>query len=103
MHVYGKHPMCITAAAKSLQLCLTLCNPRDGSPAGSPVPGILQARTLEWVAILSVFFFFFLVLCLFIIYFWSALFVAACGLFLVAARGLLIAVATFVLELERGC
>ena len=47
--------------------------------------------------------FFFLVLCLFIIYFWSALFVAACGLFLVAARGLLIAVAAFVLELERGC
>ena len=39
------------AAAKSLQLCLTLCNPIDGSPPGSPVPGILQARTLEWVAI----------------------------------------------------
>ena len=39
------------AAAKSLQLCLTLCNPRDGSPPGSPIPGILQARTLEWVAI----------------------------------------------------
>ena len=39
------------AAAKSLQLCPTLCNPRDGSPPGSPVPGILQARTLEWVAI----------------------------------------------------
>ena len=39
------------AAAKSLQLCQTLCNPRDGSPPGSPVPGILQARTLEWVAI----------------------------------------------------
>ena len=39
------------AAAKSLQLCLTLCNPIDGSPAGSPVPGILQARTLAWVAI----------------------------------------------------
>ena len=39
------------AAAKSLQSCLTLCNPTDGSPAGSPVPGILQARTLEWVAI----------------------------------------------------
>ena len=39
------------AAAKSLQSCLTLCDPRDGSPAGSPVPGILQARTLEWVAI----------------------------------------------------
>ena len=38
-------------AAKSLQSCLTLCDPRDGSPSGSPVPGILQARTLEWVAI----------------------------------------------------
>ena len=37
--------------AKSLQSCLTLCNPIDGSPPGSPVPGILQARTLEWVAI----------------------------------------------------
>ena len=40
-----------TAAAKSLQSCPTLWNPRDGSPPGSPVPGILQARTLEWVAI----------------------------------------------------
>ena len=39
------------AAAKSLQLCPTLGNPIDGSPPGSPVPGILQARTLEWVAI----------------------------------------------------
>ena len=39
------------AAAKSLQLCPTLCDPRDGSPPGSPVPGILQERTLEWVAI----------------------------------------------------
>ena len=39
------------AAAKSLQLCLTLCDPRDGSPPGFSVPGILQARTLEWVAI----------------------------------------------------
>ena len=39
------------AAAKSLQLCLTLCDPIDRSPPGSPVPGILQARTLEWVAI----------------------------------------------------
>ena len=38
-------------AAKSLQLCLTLCDPIDGSPPGSSVPGILQARTLEWVAI----------------------------------------------------
>ena len=40
-----------SAAAKSLQLCPTLCDPIDGSPPGSPVPGILQARTLEWVAI----------------------------------------------------
>ena len=39
------------AAAKSLQLCPTLCNPIDGSPPGSPVSGIFQARTLEWVAI----------------------------------------------------
>ena len=39
------------AAAKSLQSCPTLCNPIDGSPPGSPVPGILQARTLEWFAI----------------------------------------------------
>jgi len=39
------------AAAKSLQSCLSLCDPIDGSPPGSPVPGILQARTLEWVAI----------------------------------------------------
>ena len=40
-----------TATAKSLQSCLTLCDPIDGSPPGSPVPGILQATTLEWVAI----------------------------------------------------
>ena len=39
------------AAAKLLQSCPTLCDPIDGSPAGSPVPGILQARILEWVAI----------------------------------------------------
>ena len=39
------------AAAKSLQSCPTLCDPRDRSPPGSPIPGILQARTLEWVAI----------------------------------------------------
>ena len=39
------------AAAKSLQSCPTLCDPIDGSPLGSSVPGILQARTLEWVAI----------------------------------------------------
>ena len=43
---------CGTAtAAKSLQSCPTLCDPIDGSPTGSPVPGVLQARTLEWVAI----------------------------------------------------
>ena len=39
------------AAAKSLQSCLTLCDPIDGNPPGSAVPGILQARTLEWIAI----------------------------------------------------
>ena len=39
------------AAAKSLQLCPTLCDPIDSSPPGSPIPGTLQARTLEWVAI----------------------------------------------------
>ena len=41
------------AAAKSLQSCLTLHDPRDGSPPASPIPGILQAKTLEWVAISS--------------------------------------------------
>ena len=41
----------LDAAAKSLQSCPTLCDPIDGSPPGSPIPGILQARTLEWVAI----------------------------------------------------
>jgi len=41
------------AAAKSLQSCQTLCNPIDGSPPGFPIPGILQAKTLEWVAISS--------------------------------------------------
>ena len=45
------HIHAATAAAKSLQSCLTLCDPIDGSPPGSPVPGILQARTLEWVTI----------------------------------------------------
>ena len=44
-------PQTAAAAAKSLQSCPTLCDPIDGSPPGSPVPGILQARTLEWVAI----------------------------------------------------
>ena len=41
----------LAAAAKSLQSCPTLCDPIDGSPPGSPIPGILKARTLEWVAI----------------------------------------------------
>ena len=49
MHL--KSLLAAAAAAKSLQSCLTLCDPIDGSPPGSPVPGILQARTLEWVAI----------------------------------------------------
>ena len=48
LDIINKH---IAAAAKSLQSCPTLCDPIDGSPAGSPIPGILQARTLEWVAI----------------------------------------------------
>ena len=48
--LYSSYPS-LAAAAKSLQSCLTLCDPREGSPPGSPVPGILQARTLEWVAI----------------------------------------------------
>ena len=47
---YFNH-LAAAAAAKSLQSCPTLCDPIDGSPPGSPVPGILQARTLEWVAI----------------------------------------------------
>ena len=47
--MFTAHP--VAAAAKSLQSCPTLCDPRDGSPPGSPVPGILQARTPEWVAI----------------------------------------------------
>ena len=46
-----KEVIAAAAAAKSLQSCLTLCNSIDGSPLGSPVPGILQARTLEWVAV----------------------------------------------------
>ena len=46
-----KNKKVAAAAAKSLQSCPTLCDPRDDSPPGSPVPGILQARTLEWVAI----------------------------------------------------
>ena len=57
MSIYAKqkqihrHRKQTTAAAKSLQSCPTLCDPIDGSPPGSPVPGILQARVLEWVAI----------------------------------------------------
>ena len=47
----GKAAAAAAAAAKSLQPCPTLCNPIDGGPPGSPVPGILQARMLEWVAI----------------------------------------------------
>ena len=51
----NKRKNCIScaaaAAAKSLQSCPTLCDPKDSSPPGSPIPGILQARTLEWVAI----------------------------------------------------
>ena len=43
--------LCKSKVAKSLQSCPTLCDPRDGSPPGSPTPGILQARTLEWIAI----------------------------------------------------
>ena len=46
-----RKPAAAAAAAKSRQSCPTLCDPRDGSPLGSPVQGILQARTLEWVAI----------------------------------------------------
>ena len=45
-----KGPSGASAAAKSLQPCPTLCDPTGGSPPGSPVPGILQARTLEWGA-----------------------------------------------------
>ena len=50
--LYLDHPFWYAATgAKSLQSCPTLCDPIDGSPPGLPVPGILQARTLEWVAI----------------------------------------------------
>ena len=45
-----QHTAAAAAAAKLLQLCPALCDPIDGSPPGFPVPGILQARTLEWVA-----------------------------------------------------
>ena len=50
-HISGGTRQAAAADAKSLQSCLTLCDPRDSSPPGSPIPGILQARTLEWVAI----------------------------------------------------
>ena len=48
---YSSFKFMHAAAAKSLQSCPTLCDTRDDSPRGSPIPGILQARTLEWVAI----------------------------------------------------
>ena len=47
----GPHFPAAAAPAESLQSCPTLCDPIDGSPPGSPIPGILQARTLEWVTI----------------------------------------------------
>ena len=47
-HIYTE---AVTVMVESLQSCPTLCDPIDGSPPGSPVPGILKARTLEWVAI----------------------------------------------------
>ena len=49
--VVADYTTAAVAAANSFQRCLTLCDPIDGSPPDSPVPGILQARTLEWVAI----------------------------------------------------
>ena len=51
MHFFDSDAAATAAAAKSLQSCLTLCDPIDRSPPGSPVPGILQARTLEWLGI----------------------------------------------------
>ena len=53
MGISGTELITAAAAAKPLQSCPTLCDVIDGSPPGSPVPGILQARTLEWVAISS--------------------------------------------------
>ena len=53
MGISGTELITAAAAAKPLQSCPTLCDPIDGSPPGSPVPGILQARPLEWVAISS--------------------------------------------------
>ena len=49
--IMGKAKVAAAAAAKSLQSCPTLYDPIDGSPPGSPVPGMIQARTLEWAAI----------------------------------------------------
>ena len=49
MIAFRPFPISAAAAAKSLQSCPTLCDPIDGGPPGSPVPGILQARTLEWL------------------------------------------------------
>ena len=49
--LYSKSAAAAAAAAKLLQLCPTLCDPIHGSPPGFPVPGILQARTLEWVGV----------------------------------------------------
>ena len=51
MDELGGHYAAAATASQSLESCLSLCNPIDGSPPGSPVPGILQAKTLEWVAI----------------------------------------------------
>ena len=51
LQLYSSKNCAAAAAAKSLQSCLTLCDPIDGNPPGSPIPGILQARTPEWVAI----------------------------------------------------
>ena len=51
LYTYALTYTSVAAAAKSLQLCPTLCDPIDGSPLGTSVPGILQARTLEWIAI----------------------------------------------------
>ena len=51
IHMFIFVAIAAAAAAKSLHSCPTLCDPTDGSPPGSPVPGILQARTLQWVAI----------------------------------------------------
>ena len=51
IHIKERITPIIAAAANSLQSCLTLCNCIDSSPPGSPIPGFLQARTLEWVAI----------------------------------------------------